>query len=76
MNGDGAAGNDLIYIPKDTSEMNFVAFTRRAPRHVHRRAAGAAFEAYINQDKYSEQAPRASTRSAAACCIRWSSGWT
>ena len=27
MNGDGVAANDLIYIPKDTSEMNFAAFT-------------------------------------------------
>jgi len=27
MNGDGASGNDLIYIPLDISEMNFVTFT-------------------------------------------------
>ena len=26
MNGDSASGNDLIYIPKDQSEMNFVPF--------------------------------------------------
>jgi Carboxypeptidase regulatory-like domain len=27
MNGDGAIGNDLIYIPKDKSEMNFQQYT-------------------------------------------------
>ena len=32
MNGDGAVGNDLIYIPQNTSEMNFVAFTARHAR--------------------------------------------
>jgi hypothetical protein len=51
MNGDGAAGNDLIYIPKDTSEMNFVAFTAGALTFTPEQQA-AAFEAYINQDEY------------------------
>src|SRR5262249_27169630 len=27
MNGDGAIGNDLIYVPKDKSEMNFQQYT-------------------------------------------------
>ena len=40
MNGDGGTGNDLIYIPRDMAEMNFVAFTAGRP-HLHRRAAGA-----------------------------------
>ena len=30
MNGDGSSGNDLIYIPKNTSEMNFRARSRQA----------------------------------------------
>jgi hypothetical protein len=46
-NGDGLSGNDLIYIPRNQSEMNFVAaggFTVQQQKD--------AFEAYINQDKY------------------------
>jgi hypothetical protein len=50
-NGDGGSGNDLIYIPKDTSEMNFVAFTA-GPNTFSPAQQAAAFEAYINQDKY------------------------
>lgn len=52
MNGDGINGNDLIYIPKDQSEMNFediksgsnVLFTAAQQKD--------AFDAFINQDKY------------------------
>jgi len=55
MNGDGIAGNDLIYIPKDMTEMNFeqysatvsgqtVVYTAEAQRE--------AFERYISQDPY------------------------
>ena len=51
MNGDGASGNDLIYIPKDQSEMNFVPFTVGARTFTAVEQA-AAFEAYIQQDKY------------------------
>ena len=51
MNGDGAAGNDLIYIPRNTSEMNFVAFTAGG-RSFTAEEQAAAFEAYIQQDKY------------------------
>ncbi len=29
LNGDSATGNDLIYIPRNTGEMNFTAITRR-----------------------------------------------
>jgi outer membrane receptor protein involved in Fe transport len=52
MNGDGASGNDLIYIPRNTSEMNFASFT--APNGVTFSAdqQAQAFEAYINQDQY------------------------
>ena len=51
MNGDGAAGNDLIYIPRDQSEMNFVPFTAGA-RTFSAAEQSEAFEAYIRQDKY------------------------
>jgi hypothetical protein len=51
MNGDGAAGNDLIYIPKNTSEMNFSPFTLGARTFTADEQA-QAFETYINQDKY------------------------
>jgi hypothetical protein len=51
MNGDGANGNDLIYIPRDTSEMNFVTFTSGGRTFTPQEQA-AAFEAYIQQDKY------------------------
>jgi hypothetical protein len=52
MNGDGVSGNDLIYIPKNTSEMNFSTFT--APNGVTFTAdqQAAAFEQYIQQDAY------------------------
>jgi hypothetical protein len=49
-NGDTAA-NDLIYIPRDTSEMNFVAFTAGGKTFSAADQA-AAFEAYIQQDDY------------------------
>ena len=51
LNGDGAAGNDLIYIPRDQSEMNFAAFTA-AGRTFTAAEQAAAFDAYINQDPY------------------------
>jgi hypothetical protein len=54
MNGDSAFGNDLIYIPRDQSEMNFAQFT--ASGHVFTPAEqAAAFDAYINQDSYLKQ---------------------
>jgi len=51
MNGDGFSGNDLIYIPRDTSEMNFSAFTV-GTRTFTAAEQAAAFEAYIQQDNY------------------------
>jgi hypothetical protein len=51
MNGDTAT-NDLIYIPRDTSEMNFQQFTvANGPTFTAAQQA-AAFDAYINQDPY------------------------
>ena len=51
MNADGFSGNDLIYVPRDTSEMNFVPFAVGARTFTAAEQA-QAFEAYINQDKY------------------------
>ena len=50
MNGDGST-NDLIYIPRDTSEMNFAQFTAGSRTFTPAEQA-AAFEAYIQQDPY------------------------
>jgi len=59
LNGDGAT-NDLIYIPKDVSEMNFQSFTCNASngctaataRTITPAEQATAFEAYIQQDDY------------------------
>ena len=55
LNGDGGTANDLIYIPRDASEMNFEQFsvtvsgvtTTFTPAQ-----QAAAWEAFIQQDKY------------------------
>jgi hypothetical protein len=52
MNGDGYSGNDLIYIPRNTSEMNFVQFTHTNGRVFTAAEQAAAFEAFIQQDSY------------------------
>jgi hypothetical protein len=52
MNGDSVANNDLIYVPKDTSEMNFVDLTTTNGRVFTPAEQASAFEAYIQQDPY------------------------
>ena len=52
MNGDGFSGNDLIYVPRNASEMNFVQFTHTNGRVFTVAEQVAAFEAYISQDPY------------------------
>jgi hypothetical protein len=53
MNGDGAQGNDLIYVPRDQSEMNFVAIPATATVRAFTAAEqAAAFDQYISNDKY------------------------
>jgi len=47
LNGDGGTSNDLIYIPTGTNEMNFVQNGSFTPAQ-----QAAAWEAYIQQDKY------------------------
>ena len=56
MNGDGAS-NDLIYIPRDVSEMNFAQFTCTASqcgtaRVITAAEQATAWEAFIRQDEY------------------------
>ena len=58
MNGDGASGNDLIYIPRNTGEMNFsrkfVRFSSVPSDTMVWTPAQqvTAWEAFINQDPY------------------------
>lgn len=49
-NGDGA-NNDLLYIPRNTSEMNFTQFATGGVTYTADQQA-AAWDAYINQDPY------------------------
>jgi hypothetical protein len=51
MNRDGGTSNDLIYIPKDASEMNFFQFTASGKTFTVAEQI-AAWEAFIQQDKY------------------------
>ncbi|MBI3720387.1 MAG: TonB-dependent receptor [Sphingobacteriales bacterium] len=51
MNGDGISGNDLMYIPKDQSEMNFEQFTSSGTTFTVQQQKDA-YEAYIQQDAY------------------------
>ncbi len=51
MNGD-TAGNDLIYIPRDQSEMNFAQFTAPNGRVFTAAEQAQAWDAYIAQDTY------------------------
>ncbi len=53
MNGDGISGNDLMYIPRDQNEMNFLAqaASGSAPA-VTVQQQKDAFDVFINQDSY------------------------
>ena len=51
LNGDGGTSNDLIYIPRDQSEMNFQPYTSGSVTFSAAQQA-AAWEAYIAQDSY------------------------
>ena len=60
MNGDGASGNDLIYIPRNQGEMNFATLTVISPSKADTQVFSpaqqtAAWQAYINQDPYLSQ---------------------
>ena len=51
LNGDGGAGNDLIYVPRGPSEMAFQPFTSGG-RSFTADEQAAAWDAYIAQDPY------------------------
>jgi hypothetical protein len=51
MNGDGGTSNDLIYIHRDVSEMNFQSFTTGGRTFTAAEQA-EAWNAYIEQDPY------------------------
>ncbi len=68
MNGDTASGNDLIYIHRDQSEMNFAQFTSSGRTFTAAEQA-AAWDAYIAQDKYLSK-HRGDTPSGAPCSCR------
>jgi hypothetical protein len=55
INGDGGTSNDLLYIPRDVSEMNFQTYTvgtGESARTFTAAEQAAAWEAYIQQDPY------------------------
>ncbi len=51
LNNDLGTGNDLLYVPRDQSEMNFATFTSGGKTYTGAEQA-AAWDAYINQDTY------------------------
>ena len=51
LNGDGGTSNDLIYVPRDTSEMNFQTYSVGAKTFTSAEQA-QAWDAYISADKY------------------------
>ena len=51
LNGDGGTSNDLLYVPRDQSEMNFQTFTAGGRTFTAAEQA-AAWDAYINQDPH------------------------
>ena len=61
-NGDTASGNDLIYIPRDTSEMNFVTFASERQDVFTAAEQAAAFEQLHQADKLPQLAPRPDAR--------------
>ncbi len=51
LNGDGGTANDLVYIHRDQSEMNFQSFTTGGVTFTPEQQA-AAWDAFISQDPY------------------------
>jgi hypothetical protein len=51
LNNDLGTGNDLLYVPRDQSEMNFQTFTSGGKTYTSADQA-AAWDAYISQDAY------------------------
>ena len=55
INGDGQSGNDLIYIPKSQSEINFQPYTDANGNTFTPQQQWDAFNAFIDQDNYLSQ---------------------
>ncbi|MBA2353918.1 MAG: TonB-dependent receptor [Acidobacteria bacterium] len=51
LNGDGGTSNDLIYVPRDASEMNFQTYSASGRTFTAAEQA-AAWETYVSQDDY------------------------
>lgn len=51
LNGDGGTNNDLIYIPRDKSEMNFQQYTANNVTYTVQQQQDA-WDAFIEQDEY------------------------
>jgi outer membrane receptor protein involved in Fe transport len=57
LNGDGSSNNDLLYVPRDMSEMSFQQYTQAASGTIPARTftaaeQAAAWEVFIQQDDY------------------------
>jgi hypothetical protein len=52
VNGDGTGGNDLIYIPRDQSEIQFVDCPTTCGSNITPQQQWDAFNAFIEQDPY------------------------
>ena len=52
VNGDGFAGNDLIYIPESQSEINFDPYTNASGAQVSADQQWTTLDAFIKQDDY------------------------
>jgi hypothetical protein len=52
VNGDGRDGNDLIYIPRTQSEINFDPFVDASGRTLSAQEQWTRFNAFIEQDDY------------------------
>ncbi len=70
-NGDGGRNNDLIYIAKDQSEMNFQQYTTGGTTYTAAQQA-TAWDAYIEQDPYlSEHRGEYAERNGAKLPMLW-----
>ena len=52
VNGDGQAGNDLIYIPRTQAEIQFAPYVDRTGRTISAAEQWTLFDAFIRQDPY------------------------
>jgi hypothetical protein len=62
VNGDGQGGNDLIYIPRDQSEINLAPYTVPGGPTVSAAEQWAKLDAFIKQDEYLSKTSRRDRR--------------